>query len=601
MILRFLKPLSFITLFTLSTVLSAQIKEKETVLLSTGLDTLTLKGVDKMDSGRVNGVIMSAEEAIKFLQARQRTRYWKNPDDTLRSYLGQLIYYATHDPVNVVTRHIEAYPFDSLRVSWESFYKWDTIRFAIPAVPATDSVSEDMIMKAVTGHDTIAMSDKGRVTEALSKRGRRIFIDNDTLVLVLIDTLRDVSPEFARFPFTGYSHPLIGDSIEAAVQELLKVVYSRDSSLIYLTGSGNADIPLWLNSRAETYSRFWLRNDYDDSVTVWVGNQGRNTLGLFLESNIQFRRPVKSYTIVDASMNVQAVDNRTLRDVRTIYVKPNYWRYHSEASFIFNQAYLSNWAKGGESSISGVLDLTGNANYNNTVKKLVWTNQGRLKHGFVKPQEKSIRRNLDLFEVNSKLNTKAFGRFDFSSTAQFKTQFAKGYDYKTSDTIPVSRFLSPAIITIGMGLDYKPNKETSINFAPLSYKGTFVSDTAMIDQRKYGIEADRKARHEPGASLTVNHKFSPVKNISVSNRVQLFTNYIDSPQNVDIDWEMIATMSLNWFTDVRLNTHFIFDDDTKTTFKDKSGNLVLGDDGKPKKTARIQFKEIIGFSFIFRF
>jgi hypothetical protein len=486
-------------------------------------------------------------------------------------------------------------------VSWESFYKWDTIRFAIPSAPIADSISDELIMMAVTDHDTIAMSEKSRVTEALSKRGRRIFIDNDTLVLVLIDTLRDVSPEFGRFPFTGYSHPFIGDSLQAAVQELLKVVYQRDSSLIYLTGSGNGDIPLWLNSQAESYSRFWLRNEYDDSVTVWIGNQGRNTLGLFLESNIQFRRPVKSYTIVDASMNVQAVDNRTLRDVRTIYVKPNYWRYHSEASFIFNQAYLSNWAKGGESSISGVLDLTGNANYNNTAKKLVWTNQGRLKHGFVKPQEKSIRRNLDLFEVNSKLNTKAFGRFDFSSTAQFKTQFAKGYDYKTSDTIPVSNFLSPAIITLGMGLDYKPNKETSINFAPLSYKGTFVSDTAMIDQKKYGIDDDRKARHEPGASLTVNHKFSPVKNITISNRVQLFTNYIDSPQNIDIDWEMIATMSLNWFTDVRLNTHFIFDDDTKTTYKDESGNLVLGDDGKPKKTARIQFKEIIGFSFIFRF
>ena len=238
MTLSFLKPLSFIALVISSTALSAQIKEKETVVLSTGLDTLTLKGVDQKDTGRVNGVSLSMEEAIKFLQARQRIRYWKNPTDTLRNYISQLIYYATHDPVNVVTRHIEAFPFDSLMVPWESFYKWDTIRFAIPAAPATDSVSDYMIMKAVSGHDTIAMSDKGRVTEALSKRGRRIFIDNDTLVLVLIDTLRDVSPEFDRFPFTGYTHPLIGDSIEAAVKELLKVVYSRDSSLIYLTGSG---------------------------------------------------------------------------------------------------------------------------------------------------------------------------------------------------------------------------------------------------------------------------------------------------------------------------------------------------------------------------
>ena len=41
----------------------------------------------------------------------------------------------------------------------------------------------------------------------------------------------------------------------------------------------------------------------------------------------------------------------------------------------------------------------------------------------------------------------------------------------------VSKFLNPAILTVGLGFDYKPNKKTSINFSPLSYKGTFVTDT----------------------------------------------------------------------------------------------------------------------------
>jgi hypothetical protein len=601
MIIRLLRPISIVLLFLLNISLNAQIKEAEALNLPVRPDSLSLKGVDSLMSVRSLRIQMTTQEAVAFLQGRQRVINWKNPQDTLRSYLGQLIYYATHDPVNDVTRYLSSYPYDSLKVSWDNFYRWDTIRFAINTGITQDSLTDEMMMRAVNVHDTLKYSEKGRLTEALTKRGRTIFIDNDSLILVLKDTLTDVAPANRRFPFRGYSHPMIGDSIQAAVDELLKFVYGRDSTLIYLSGAADTETKLWLNSANETYARFWLRNEYDDSVTIWIGNQGRNRLGLFLENNIQFRRPVRSHTIVDATVNTHVMDNRTLREVQTIYVKPDYWRYHSEASFIFNQAYLSNWAKGGESSVSGVLDVTGNANYNNKVSKLVWTNQGRLKHGFVKPQEKSIRRNVDLLEVNSKLNTRAFGKFDFSSTAQFKTQIAKGYDYKFSDSIPVSKFLSPAIISIGVGLDYKPNKETSFNFAPLSYKGTFVSDTAMIDQRKYGVPVDRKARHEPGASLLINHKFSPVKNITVTNKVLFFTNYIQNPQNVDVDWEMIATMSLNWFTDVRLNTHMIFDDDTKTTFKDKDGNTVLGDDGKPKKTARIQFKEIIGFSFIFRF
>jgi len=99
----------------------------------------------------------------------------------------------------------------------------------------------------------------------------------------------------------------------------------------------------------------------------------------------------------------------------------------------------------------------------------------------------------------------------------------------------------------------------------------------------------------------ISNIFRPTKNISVTNRLQLFTNYINNPQNIDVDWEMILVASLNWFTDVRLNTHLIFDDDTKTTVLDKNKNPVLDGNGREKKSARIQFKELLGFSFVFRF
>jgi hypothetical protein len=99
----------------------------------------------------------------------------------------------------------------------------------------------------------------------------------------------------------------------------------------------------------------------------------------------------------------------------------------------------------------------------------------------------------------------------------------------------------------------------------------------------------------------IMNEMRPLKNVTLTNRLQLFTNYIDNPLNIDVDWEMIVQANLNWFTDVRLNTHLIFDDDTKTPLFDKDKNPVMGEDGKQKKTARIQFKELLGFSFIFRF
>ena len=216
-----------------------------------------------------------------------------------------------------------------------------------------------------------------------------------------------------------------------------------------------------------------------------------------------------------------------------------------------------------------------------------------------------MRKNLDLLETNSKLNHKAFGKFDFSYILLFKTKIARGWNYfKTisgKDTASlVSKFMNPAILTVGFGLDYKPNKVTSINFSPFSYKGTFVPDTADIDQTMYGIPHNRKSLHEPGISFMITNEYKPYKTVTITNRLQLFTNYVHNPQNIDVDWEMIAVANVNWFTDVRFNTHLIFDDDSKTVVLDKDKIPVLVG-GIQKKTARIQFKEMLGISLMFRF
>jgi hypothetical protein len=243
----------------------------------------------------------------------------------------------------------------------------------------------------------------------------------------------------------------------------------------------------------------------------------------------------------------------------------------------------------------------GFADYNNKPLNVSSNNFIRLKLGFLKSGDNPLRKNVDLLETNSKLNHKAFGKFDFSGILLFKTQIAIGKNYNTDPPEIVSKFFNPAILTAGIGLDYKPNKTTSFNFSPLSYKGTFVTDTVLIDQTKYGIQKDRRSLNEPGVSLLVTNEYKPFKNVTVINRLQLFTNYINNPQNIDVDWEMNVAASLNWFTDVRFNAHLIFDDDTKTVVLDDNKQPELRPDGTVKKTARIQFKEMLGFSLVFRF
>jgi hypothetical protein len=569
-------------------------------------DSVAAKKFIYMTNREKPDISLSREEAIAYLKDRYRQINWNDPSDSLRKAIGQLLYFASNDPFDSTRYFLERYSFDSIDIPWDRFYIWDTIRVKIPVVqPPRFSLLAD----SVTRSDTVPAKNPGdTLRQAISPfhvklSGEQSLVTlKDTILIVAMDTLNEVTSKRNGFPFKYYSGPYESDSIVAAIHSLVKYLDERDSSVVRLSGISKVKTPVWLNSKNDKLVRFWLHNQYSDSVTLWVGGISKNTIGLFLEEGILFRRPTKQENYSDAQLNLRTINSKTLQEVNQAQVRPHYWKTRSEASFILNQASLTNWVKGGESSISLASDITGYADYNNKKLKILSNNFMRLKFGLVGTGKNGVRKNLDLLETNSKINHKAFGKFDFSAIMLFKTQIATGYSYSSSDNSRtlVSKFFNPAILTIGIGLDYKPNKTTSLNFSPFSYKGTFVPDTAHIDQTKYGIPSNKKSLNEPGASLMLMNEYSPYKTISIVNRLQLFTNYIHNPQNIDVDWEMIATAKINWFTDVRLNTHLIYDDDTKTVVLDKNGNPEMVD-GKPKKTARAQFKELLGFSFVFRF
>ena len=133
--------------------------------------------------------------------------------------------------------------------------------------------------------------------------------------------------------------------------------------------------------------RFWLKNDLDDSVTVWIGNPSRNTIGLYLEQGVSFRRPARQGNISEARIDVEPQDNSTLIDIRKIITKPHFWRFRTEASFALNQGMVTNWVKGGENSISTSLDITWFADYSNKPMLLSSNNFARIKYGLIKSGE----------------------------------------------------------------------------------------------------------------------------------------------------------------------------------------------------------------------
>jgi len=507
----------------------------------------------------------------------------------------------------------------------ESYYLFDSIRIILPVLQPdsthADSVAaaraDEMFIRTgnkvekvrlspdsrpVMKNDTLKLNDSVYVLMKEFIPAQLPHGTNDTIVLVITDTLPEVSLARTDFPFRYLRNPYVSDSLEAAVSSLIGYLEQRDSTRIRFTSDGSRGTDVWLNSLSDNLVRFWLPDGQGDSVTVWIGNPVRNTLSLRAEEGVLFRKQAWHDRYVDTRVNVTTAQEEALRRVALSRIKPDLWKFKTDISYLLSQGVVSNWAKGGENNISSVLDITTALNNNSKLSKVISASTGRFALGLqASGKYGGIRKNLDILEINSKINHKAFGKFDLSGIFQFKSQFLPGYTYPNDTTsLLVSRFFNPATFILGYGLEYKPDKNTSVSFSPFSYKGTFVPDTANINQTKYGIAADRRSKNELGAYLTINSKLVLFEKVNMTNRLQLFSNFLSKPQNIDVEWEMISTMPLNWFTDLRVNVHLIYDDNTMLPVYER-GEPVLGTDGKQKKAPMVQFKELLGVSFVFKF
>lgn len=262
------------------------------------------------------------------------------------------------------------------------------------------------------------------------------------------------------------------------------------------------------------------------------------------------------------------------------------WKTGIESALNFSQVSLSNWAAGGENSVAanGILNL-----YANFKKgKKIWQNKIELAYGLQKQGELGVRKSNDKLNFSTTYGQKAFKNTYLTSTLSFKSQFSDGYKYP-NDSVIISSFLAPAYVLLTVNLDYKPNDFFTLGFSPFSGRVTIVADKFLSDQGAYGVDKGKKARYEFGGTVNMNFEKEIMKNVELKTNLILFSNYIDKPQNIDVNWEMQINMKINKLLSASISTNLIYDDDVKIT--DKNGNIG----------PRTQFKEVFGVGFAYKF
>ena len=232
------------------------------------------------------------------------------------------------------------------------------------------------------------------------------------------------------------------------------------------------------------------------------------------------------------------------------------WTRSGTFTFLLNQSAFENWAAGGVSSISGTVGINYDVNY--LKDDWSWDNKIIASFGITKIKDQDTQKSDDRLEWNSVLGKKASGYWYYSGFINFKTQFTDDLD---SDTEGPTKFLSPGYLQIGPGMLWKKSENLKVNIAPTTSKLIVVDKNLTLPNAAYfGVEEGKSTRFEFGASIGAYYKFDLMKNISMENILNLYSNYLEDPQNVDLDYTMNLVMNINKYISTTLAYQTIYDD-----------------------------------------
>jgi hypothetical protein len=271
------------------------------------------------------------------------------------------------------------------------------------------------------------------------------------------------------------------------------------------------------------------------------------------------------------------------------------WKKGGMYSLNFSQASFTNWAAGGQNSFALNTLLNVFANYKKG--NATWDNMLDIGYGLQKQGTNApFLKTDDKIDLVSKYGQRAKGNWYYAGLMNFKTQMAPGYNYP-DDSTKISNLFAPAYLLFAIGMDYKYKDKFTAFIAPLTSKNTIVNDPTLSAIGAFGVDPGKTIRYEFGGyvRLMYTDSYFKDKSVSIVSKLDLFSNYLDRPGNIDISWENIFGFKVNKYITATITTHLIYDHDI-TIGIDTNNDGVFDASGP-----RTQFKQVLGIGFSYKF
>jgi hypothetical protein len=262
---------------------------------------------------------------------------------------------------------------------------------------------------------------------------------------------------------------------------------------------------------------------------------------------------------------------------------PKVWKVGGFLRFTLTQGAQSNWSAGGDKSTIGLSSFFGGYAFYKKGKH-AWDNTVDLAYGFLSTTSLGSRKSDDRIDILSKYGYDVGKNWYLSGLLNVRSQFAPGYAYPTnSPPVLTSDFLAPAYIVVAPGLNYKPNDNFSFFISPATFRWIIVKNDSLSAKGAFGVDTGKSVKFEFGAYSTISYTHKISATSVYTGRLDLFSNYLHSPQDVDINWTNVLAVKVTGIITMSLSFTMIYDNDVSTV---KDDGTIAG--------ASPQLQELLG-------
>nr|WP_294906880.1 DUF3078 domain-containing protein [uncultured Lacibacter sp.] len=294
-----------------------------------------------------------------------------------------------------------------------------------------------------------------------------------------------------------------------------------------------------------------------------------------------------SLTAVAQDAEVKRMKDESNKTIKKEPEQKDGWTKGGVFNLNLSQGASRNWAAGAEKFSFSINALANTFAYYKK-NRSVWDNTLNAQYGIVNATSIGTRKNDDRLDLLSRygyqLGDTAKSDWYVSALVNLRTQMTTGYNYAVDPKEKNSSFFAPAYLLVSPGIMYKPNATFDVFLSPVTSRWVIVNEANKDIRRLFNFTDTTKGSiNEIGAFLSANLKKELAKNINLTSRLDLFSNYKNNPQNIDVFWTNTLGFKVNKYIGFTYNFDLIYDHDVKNV---ETGGL-LG----------TQLKSLLGIGF----